>query len=277
MKNIIIVTLAILALGAACQKKTVSVMNTDIALNTNIQIANSNQAVANTNANVPAHWNFNGQNWIVIGTPPDCASPVTMRLPVDLTLVSNILYPGQIRGGDYKPHGGFIFNGQPNNDINVTAPLDAVVVSGARYIEQGEIQYLFDFENRCGLRYRFDHLLTLTPAFEALASRLPAAQIDQSQTTNFSDPISVTAGDEIATAVGFKKNLNVSVDFGTYDLRARNTAAADATWAAAYANEASQAYYATCWFDYFSAGNAAQIRALPAGDGTAGKTSDYCH
>lgn len=89
-----------------------------------------------------------------------CPSPFVFRMPVDVRKATSILYPGQVRGGDYKPHGGFRFDNSLPREIVLTAPYDAEVIDGSRYLEgAGEIQYMFDFAHPCGIRYRFDHLL----------------------------------------------------------------------------------------------------------------------
>ena len=182
-----------------------------------------------------------------------------------------MLYPGQTRGGNYKAHGGFRFADGTNTAITVTAPMSGYLYRGARYIEGGEVQYLFDIVNSCGVMHRFDHLLTLSSRFQAFADTLPAASAS-SATTAFPAGTTVTEGETIATAVGFRTTGNTSVDWGAYDLRQKNAASADAAWLAAHPGE--QAPYALCWLD--NVAQSAQLRALPGGDGTAGKTSDYC-
>ncbi|MEX1052154.1 MAG: hypothetical protein WEC83_02065 [Patescibacteria group bacterium] len=199
-----------------------------------------------------------------------------MQSPVDVSLATAVLYPGQTRGGDYKPHGGFRFDNSQNNDITVTAPYDASVASASRYIEQGEIQYLVEFRTSCGLDFRFDHLKTLSPKLQAMIEQLPAAKADDSRTSAPKSAVDVTAGETIATAVGFATGPNVSVDFGVYDKPFQNKASQDPAWAALHADEKDQAYYAVCWFDLLPEADAAIVKALPAGDGAAGKTSDYC-
>lgn len=220
-------------------------------------------------------WEFDGEKWHSLTPAPACPSQIVMQSPVDLTLVSSILYPGQYRGGNYKPHGGFRFDGRRNSDVSVVAPFDATLTVGSRYIEQGEIQYVLWFENTCGIAYRFDHLLTLTPNIQKLADTLPAAKPDDSRTTRFAAPLPVKAGDVIATAVGFSKNQNVSVDWGVYDLRQTNVASKNSDFAAKHADEKSQTFYALCWFDLLPADLAQKIRALPA-SGPEAKNSDYC-
>lgn len=228
-----------------------------------------------TNSTTEVSWSFNGQEWAASGTPPACDEPVTLATPVDLTKVSSILYPGQTRGGNYKPHGGFRFSTADNN-VRITAPLDAVATEGSRYIEQGEVQYLIFFVNPCGIAYRFDHLKTLSPAMQSLMETLPEPEVDNSRTTRFDNPVKVKKGDLIATAVGFKKNNNVSVDLGVYDLRQANEASQSASYASKYGQFASQTFYAVCWLDLLPSADKATVRSLPGTDATAGKTSDYC-
>lgn len=221
-------------------------------------------------------WSFNGDAWEPSGNPPDCPNPVELMVPVDVSLASAVLYPGQTRGGNYKPHGGFLFQGKQNSDITVRAPMDATLVSGSRYLEQGEEQTLLFFINDCGLAYRFDHLLTLAPDFRVLSDTLPQPKVDDSRTARFAAPRKVKAGEVIATAVGFKNNLNVSVDFGVYDLRQPNDASKAAVFAQAHQNDKEQAWFGVCWFDLLAPTHKIAVKALPAGDAQMGKTSDYC-
>jgi hypothetical protein len=223
-----------------------------------------------------ASWSFNGTTWQATGTPPNCPAPLSVPTPIDINKATAILYPGQVRNGDYKPHGGFIFGTSKNSDITVTAPLDAVVYKGSRYIEQGEIQYFFVFITPCGLMYRFDHLLTLSPTFQALADTLPAAKVDDSSTTNFNPAPTVKAGDIIATAVGFTKTSNVSVDFGMYDIRHPNATSFFPEWQTAHPNQNEFGKYGICWITYLAGNDSVIAKALPGGDLKAGRTSDYC-
>lgn len=231
-----------------------------------------------TNVSVSAQtvgWEFSGDTWRASGNPPLCAQSLVLPAPVDLTRVTGILYPGQARGGNYKPHGGFRFDGGNGNQVSVRAPMDAQVWRGARYIEQGEVQYLFDFMSSCGILYRFDHLRTLSSKFQALAEQFPEAAVDDSRTNIINMPVFVSVGEEIATEVGFVKNQNVSVDFGLYDLRSKNQSGQDASWAEEHGKELAP--YGVCWFDWLNAADAARVRSLPPADQTSGVQSDYCH
>jgi hypothetical protein len=225
-------------------------------------------------SNTTVSWNESGNGWVANGTPPSCPDLLNLKTPIDLTKATAVLYPGQVRGGDYKAHGGFLFKNSKNDDITVTAPLDAAVYRGSRYNEAGEVQYLFDFIAPCGILYRLDHLRTLSPAFQQIANSFPEPS-ESSRTTNLSTPVTVKAGDPVATSVGFVKTNNVSVDWGVYDLRAKNTASQDSSWASQHSNN-SLASYAVCWLNDLSSADSAIAKALPAGDMQSGKTSDFC-
>ncbi|MGE0447194.1 MAG: hypothetical protein AB7P99_18365 [Vicinamibacterales bacterium] len=217
-------------------------------------------------------WGFD-TSWQPSAAPPACPSPLVLGTPVDLSLVTSILYPGQVRG-EYKPHGGFRLDGANQaNEVTITAPLDGVLDSGVRYLEQGEVQYLFTIIHPCGIMYRFDHLLTLAPRFQAIAETLPAPRPDDTRGTRIPGEQAVVQGEVMATAVGHRSPRNIGFDWGVYDLRSRNAAAADPAWLAAHGGD--QAPYAICWLDFLGA-DSARVRSLPAGDQAMGSTSDYC-
>ncbi len=222
-------------------------------------------------------WTHTENGWKASDELPKCPDPL-IKFPLDLSLATSILYPGQYRGGDYKPHGGFRFDNNTNNNVTVTAPMDAEVVRGARYPVYGETQYVFDFIAPCGYMYRFGHMLTLSPKLQAIADKLPQNGEGDSRDTPVNPPVAFQTGETLATAVGIVKGdrntVNVFVDWGVYDLRSKNEASKDPVWAAAHPNETEQ--YAVCWFDLLSAEQEAKVRALPASDPVSGKTSDYC-
>ncbi|MBI5467318.1 MAG: hypothetical protein HY975_03875 [Candidatus Kerfeldbacteria bacterium] len=217
-------------------------------------------------------WSLNGSEWKPSSIPPPCPDPFTIPVLADVTKASSVLYPGQERGGQYKPHGGFRLDGQAYNTVTITAPFDGYVVAGSRHYEGADIQYYFDVIHPCGIRYRLDHLNTLSPTFAALADVLPLPTT--SSVSYELKPKLIKAGTVIATAVGHPDN--VGFDFGLYDLRKRNAASHDAAYQAAHADMIGNAYYAVCWFDWLSAADEAAVRALPPGDGINGANSDYC-
>lgn len=235
--------------------------------------ANSDTSNMNVDTTPAVSWSYNGTTWKYLGSgdAPTCPSPL-LESPVDLTQVQSILYPGQTRNL-YKPHGGFIMK---DNDVNVSAPMDAIITRGSRYIEQGEVQYLFEFLNSCGILYRFDHLLTLAPVLQKLADSLPAAAKDDSRTTNFDGSTRVETGDLLATAIGNTSQSNSGFDFGVYDLRSANEASKSSSFQAAHASLKELTFFGSCWLDLLPPTDSVTVKALPAGDGKSGKTSDYC-
>ena len=218
-------------------------------------------------------WQFDGSNWVATGTPPACPAPLTFTTPVGLSRVTGILYPGQARGGDYKPHGGFRLDGPgETGTINVVAPMSATITRASRYLGGGELQYLFEFVNDCGLMYRFDHLRTLSPTLQTVADTLPPATEGDSRTTPAPPGLTVSAGQAVATSVGFPEAGNIFFDWGVYDLRQYNTSGQSAAWRAAHPGEF--AAWAICWFGNLPPCDAATIRSLPTGN--EGTASDYC-
>ena len=220
-----------------------------------------------------------------------CPDTFIFKIPVDMNRVTSILYPGQIRGGDYKAHGGFRFDGSRPDEITVYAPYDAKVIAGARYPVNGEIQYTFDFEHPCGIRYRLGHLLTLSPKFQAIAEKFTLPKEVDSRTTQVYPEVEVKQGEVIATAVGMMhggpatmKGFNTFVDWGVYDYRQKNEASQRPDWATAHREDPnwskyynSDTYqYAVCWFDWISEEDKEKVLSLPSSDSQSGKTSDYC-
>jgi hypothetical protein len=228
-----------------------------------------------------ASWSFTGTGWQVNGTPPSCQNPLLTSLPTDLTKVTSILYPGQTRGGNYKPHGGFRFDEQTTNSVIVSLPLDAQLVDGGRYLVGGETQYVLDFITNCGLMLRLGHLLVVSPDIQTIVDKFPAPKEGDSRTTQVMPPVQFAAGTTLATEVGIKKDSttgsrNVFFDFGLFDLRNKNSASADSTWQAKHADDQSLAPYGTCWLTEVSNELSVELMALPAADSASGTTSDYC-
>jgi len=210
---------------------------------------------------------FNG--WQPSGTPPACPDPPLLQTPVDLSRVISILYPGQYRGGNYKPHGGFRFDKSSSGGITLRAPMDAYVVDGARLLVDGQLQYTFDFISECGIWYRFGHVSGASPKFVAIADAFPPPVEGDSRTHEVFPQVEVLAGEIIATV-----DSPQGLDWGVYDLRSKNTASQDPAWAALHTGQ--QAQHAVCWFDLLSPEDEAIVRSLPPTDGVSGSMSDYC-
>ena len=199
-----------------------------------------------------------------------------MPTPVSLTNATSVLYPGQLRGNNYKAHGGLRFDGQgQGHDVEIYAPMDATIWRAARYLESGVVQYLFDFVNSCGIMYRLDHLLVFSPRLGQIADTLPQAREGQSQTTFLAPGQIIRAGESIATEIGVSSNTNVFFDWGVYDLRVMNARSNDTAWLVDHSGE--QAPYGICWLEFLSPSDRAIVTALPPSDSVSGSTSDYCN
>lgn len=237
----------------------------------------SSSAVPPTTPQVPAgFYMWNGQEWQPNGSPPECPDLIGYfpRSPVDVSKATAVLAPGQIRGGNYKPHGGFRFDGVGNDDITVVMPIDAELWSAARYLELGEVQYLLTFRTSCGIIFRFDHLRVLSEPLAVAMASIPEPVEGMSATSPLDPPLALKAGDVVATSVGFASNGNVSVDFGVYDPRRQNEASRRPDFPEQQFREL--AWYGVCWYPMLPAADAAVVDRLPGGDGQAGRTSDYC-
>lgn len=235
-------------------------------------------------SNEAVEWsvNFQTNEWFVEkGKAPDCKKPFTFDYaPVDMSQVMFVLLPGQYRGFNYKPHGGFSMT---SSTVNVKMPMDAKLVGITRYLESPDkaLQYVMDFESDCGIAFRFDHLHALTPAFQAFADKTPAAKLDDTRSSpeDQPDPIYFKAGEAIATEVGHPDTKNYGFDFGVYDLRARNEVSKNQAWQALHQQNPSQEWYGVCWFDMLPGSDAATANALSKKVVNTNKpnlVSDYC-
>lgn len=246
--------------------------------NDNIQSINdgsSQNPTGDSSSTDDAIWSWGGDKWMASGgTAPGCGDGPNFKAPIDVTKTTAVLYPGQKRGGDYKAHGGFLFANSKQTEVDVVTPIDSHLIKASRYIELGEVQYFMVFSVPCGFAYRFDHLQTLTPEFQAIMDKLPKAEVNNSQTTSIQPAVAVKAGTKIATGVGFK--TNTTVDFGIYDVRQPNSVSKQSSYAAEHAQTKEFDYYGVCFLEYLESSAKATLSALPGGDQVAGKTSDYC-
>ena len=235
---------------------------------------NNNPGQLQDNTQISWEFDINSKSWKAYGDPPDCREPLVFPSPVDIKLASGILYPGQTRSGDYKPHGGFRFDALENNLVDVYAPMDANLIEAARHPTSGETQYVLYFLDDCGIIYKLDHLRELTPKFDEILNKIPMGGENDTRTTRIRPAVFTKKGEHIATKVGLESNRNVFVDFGVYDLRKTNNV-----------NYTSHEYYnieqygahAICWLDNLEETDKKIAKSLPGADGQNGKKSDYCN
>lgn len=231
---------------------------------------------ATTSSPTELVWQQGEGGWRSTSTPPECPAQPMMKMPADITKVTGILYPGQTRGGNYKPHGGFRFDNSANADIKVTAPIDGFIVRGGSYIAEGEIQYTFDIMNNCGVMYRVGHFRALPESLQKIADTWPEPKEGDSRTEQVNPAVYVKQGTTLATSVGIIKNRNTFFDWGVYDYRQQNESSKSTAYQQLHAQDKELSWHAVCWFDWLPNSDAAKVKSLPAGDPASGKTSDYC-
>lgn len=222
-------------------------------------------------------WQQTANGWQATQKAPDCPDQPMLKSPTDLSKVTSILYPGQTRGGNYKPHGGFRFDKATDNKVTVTAPIDGYIVKGTRYLAEGEgeIQYGFDIINNCGVMYRVGHLRELPSNLQKIADTFPAATAS-SANSNVNPAVRVKQGDVLATKVGITKTNNTFFDWGVYDYRQENEASKSPAYQSAHPQQELN-WHAVCWLKgWLPSSDQATITGLPAGDPASGKNSDYC-
>ena len=217
-------------------------------------------------------WSFNGTTWSPNGTEPDCSEPVVLQTPVDMSLVTAALWPGQVRGV-YVAHSGFRFDPSGGNDVTVRSPIGSHLVQAARYLEGTDEQYLLFFSVPCGFFYRFDHVRVLSPKLAEAVENLTAPTSGDSRTTYINPPVWVEQGEIVATSIGILPS-NVFFDLGLYDVRSPNNVTPNPAWADVYAADNQFGHYGVCFFDYLPSNDGDTMRSLPTGK--EGRTSDYC-
>lgn len=200
------------------------------------------------------------------GTPTECPDPFKFDMtPVDMSHVMVTGLPGAYRGFSYKPHGGFRLNEDSNGTVDIKMPIDATLVGLTRYYETtpgnpAELQYLLTFETDCGIAFRFDHLHTLAPKFQAIAETTPEPKLNDTRTDpdDAPDPIAFKAGEVIATKVGFMKSRNYGFDFGVYDYRQPNQISKNPKWADIHKQYSALDWHGVCWFNMLPGADAAE-------------------
>jgi hypothetical protein len=231
----------------------------------------------------PLVWQSNGVDSYVPSPSdavvPDCTD-VGWQLPLrDLSIVEGRLEPGQIRGGDYKTHGGFRMK---TAEVDVLSAINGAITSVAAYretatgeISGGEVQYFVEIQHPCGIQVRYDHLKVLSASIQQIFTDNKVVVGSDSRTTRIQPPVPIKAGDLIATTVGFvDTGTNYFFDFGAYDLRAPQPSKRSAAELKTMGPSGLLGQYGLCWYDLFGAKNATAIRAIPVGSTEQG--SDYC-
>jgi hypothetical protein len=267
------------------------VMNgSEEAKNDNKQSANN---TSGSDSSGPPIWEYNQQKleWFVkSGKAPDCKDPFKLDMsPVDMSKITAVGLPGAYRGFSYKAHGGFRAAASTDGNLEVKLPMDANLRGITRYYEAipgypDELQYLVDFETDCGIAFRFDHLLTLTPEFQAVAEKSPAPKKDDTRGDPNAPRISTPfkAGTVVATGVGFPSAQNYGFDFGVYDYREPNEISRNKQWADIHKDFSAQHFHGICWVPLLPGDDVAKAEAMAKDRNNYNSskpfnlTSDYC-
>lgn len=263
-----ILTALVLIIVAAIGVVGYGVLTAQDKPSTNTSQSGSRTNSATTDGEVKWAFNQKTQRWFVeSGTAPRCKEPFVFDVtPTDLSNVVAIGMPGSYRGYNYKPHGLMRLADSTAGKAAVKMPMDATLVSVNRYYEgsPAELQYLLTFESDCGIAFRFDHLHTLTPAFQALAETTPEPKLNDTR-TDPNRPFTRTkfkAGEVIATQVGFSSTKNYGFDFGVYDYRTPNEISKNKNWASLHNQFQSLDWYGRCWTTMLRGNDAAKAKEL---------------
>lgn len=139
----------------------------------------------------------------------------------DLTLISFIIPPGSRSGDEISPH-SYLSILTTEATVEVNAPVGAELSAIGYYTERSDAvpEYSLWFKVNSNVYYFFDHLVKCSPKIEAVA---PATPRPDSTTVPPTSPVSVSAGEFIASAEGTLQAR--TFDFGAYDASHANPVA----------------------------------------------------
>lgn len=222
-----------------------------------------------------SNWHY----WARAGTPPACPQPLVLPAPVDLTLVTAILYPGQVRGDgpkDFKPHGGFTLKAGTKS-VELRAPMDGYLTSVAKFTDEFGLHYGLTFQNPCGIQFGGGHFGALPADIQAVVDKVPLKGYGESRTEPILPPYFVKKGQVIVTGLQEKANPErPGFDWGVADLRQTNAASKDPRFQSLYGYAPWNTYYGVCWLDLLPPEQESIVRSFPGGDYKEGKHSEYC-
>ena len=231
------------------------------------------------------YWEYNPSKtenwhyWAREGSPPACAEPIVLASPVDLSLVTAILYPGQVRGDgpkDFKPHGGFILKAGITS-VELRAPMDGYLTSVAKFTDDFGLHYGLTFQNPCGIQFGGGHFGALPPDIAAVVDKMPLKGYGESRTEPILPPYFVKKGQVIVTGLQEKANPErPGFDWGVADLRETNASSKDPRFRSLYGYAPWNTYYGVCWLDLLPPEQESIVRSFPGGDYKEGKNSEYC-
>lgn len=165
--------------------------------------------------------------------------------------------PGRLSGsGDYKGH-GYIALSPGYSGIEVRLPIDAILVGGSQYVENGEVQVRMSFNTPCeGIWFLFDHIDVPIPEIKAFLEGF-----GNNRTSEIG--LAMREGDVIGTLID---TTRYNIDFGVFDQRPRLLT---------YRHPEAESYepFGLCFYDFFGLEIGPTLRSLVGGAVT---KSDFC-
>ena len=178
----------------------------------------------------------------------------------DYTEILEVGPPGRVVGdSDFKGHGYFrVADWQ--NVMDVRLPIDGTLYAGSKTRFTGrdgewqsEVNYGLRFRTPCeGIWIIFGHILELSPSIAAILDEFPVQ--DSSETLWFDEPLDLSEGDIIGTAIGYSLTGNAMVDFGVNDEFGR-------VRTVEHERAFGRHLTSVCMYDFFSAEIAGYLRS----------------
>lgn len=219
-----------------------------------------------------------GWYWARDGAPPACPEPLIMESPMEVSLATGILYPGQVRGDgpkDFKPHGGFAL--KPGSKIELKAPMDGYLTHVAKFTDEFGYHVGLTFQHPCGIQFGGGHWGALPPDIQAVVDTVPLKGFRESRTEPIIPPYFVKKGQVIVTGLQEKAHPErPGFDWGIADYRQPNAASKDPRFRELYGYAPWNTYYGVCWLDILPPNQQTVLKSLPGVDGKQGKNSEYC-
>lgn len=219
-----------------------------------------------------------GWYWAREGQPPACPESLVMESPVEVSLATGILYPGQVRGDgpkDFKPHGGFTL--KPGSKIELRAPMDGYLTHVAKFTDEFGYHVGLTFQHSCGIQFGGGHWGALPPDIQAVVDKIPLKGFKESRTEQVIPPYFVKKGQVIVTGLQEKAHPErPGFDWGVADYRKPNAASQDPRFRELYGYAPWNTYYGVCWLDLLPPDQQIVLKSLPGVDGKQGKNSEYC-
>lgn len=184
-----------------------------------------------------------------------CDKPFALEYDViDFENIEQVTPPGSIINGHWKTHS--YINFKDKDVVDVRAPSDMTLKSGAKYTQNGQTQYTFNFEATCGFSFAFDHV---NKPIQSVADQFSGDPQDDTHSIN-TDPIFFAAGEVFAQADG--NGVQRQFDFGVYDSNTTNGLEDDSKYYEWTKTGSSKYKNAVCPYDHYPPAKRAQYYAL---------------